>query len=266
MRCSVWRGAHLRGEHRGGIHLFLAHAALPAALDERHREGAQRRTAVGDDRADEHEEPQPDQDEGAPSGHGGTGAPHPDHQGGHADPARPDAGREQQRSADPGQLQERAVGLAQEDAAEREATEGPRHADGLGQGAGRHERRRPAPPGRGEHGCGGEEQGLERDQHDGAVPIEGPGPDQPGEVAAQPGEPARPHPGPGAQPGQPPVEQPRPGQAQWPPSPRREREGEQYTGAERREGDTAPARREVHETARAAALPLAMQAGMPTPR
>ena len=220
------------GEHRCGIHLLLAHAALAAPLDERHRNGAQRRTAVRDHRADDHEESEPGQDEGAPSGQGGTGVLHPDHQGGDADPASPDAGREQERPADPCQLKKRPVGLAQEDPAEGEPTERPRHPDGLGQGAGRDERRRPAPPGRGEDRSGGEEEGLQRDQHDGAVPIEGAGPEQPGEVAAEPGEPARPHPGPGAQPGQAPVEQPRPGQPQRPPAPRRQREGEEYAGAE----------------------------------
>jgi hypothetical protein len=60
------------------------------------------------------------------------------------------AGRDEKGPPDPGQLDQRAVGLAQEHPAEGEPAEGPCHADGLGQGAGGHEGGRPSPPRRGE--------------------------------------------------------------------------------------------------------------------
>ncbi len=111
---------------------------------------------------------------------------------GDGDPARPHAGGDQQRAAEPGQFDERAAGLAQEHATERQPAEGPRHAHGLGQGARAHERRRTPAAGR-RRGRGGREgEGLQEDENDGAVPVEGAGPGEPDGIAAQPGQPSGP--------------------------------------------------------------------------
>ena len=111
----------------------------------------------------------------------------------------------------------------------------------------------------------GEEERLDQDEHDGAVPVEGAGPGQPDGVAAQAGQPAGPDPGPQPQAAQAPVEQPGSERAERPPPEGWERQRQQDAGRDRGGGHAAPARQADHNRARAAARPLAMQAGMPTP-
>ena len=182
-----------------------------------------------------------------------------------ATPAGPHGGGDQEGSAEARQLDQRAVRLAQEHAPEGKPAEGPRHAHSLGQRARPDERQGSTASGRGGRGGGGEEERLDEHEHDGAVPVEGAGPRQPDGVAAEPGQPAGPDAGPQAQPAEAPVEQRGTQGAERPPPPGRQREREQHAGQERGRGDAAPARQAGHKSACAAARPLAMQAGMPTP-
>ncbi len=263
------RRRQLGGEDGGGRDLLLAQAPLPAPL---HQGDAQRphgRPAVGRHRADHGQRDDADDDGGGPDdgGPADSSAARPQGRGerGERDPAGPDAGRDEERPAETGQLDQRATGLAQEHAAEREPAEGPRHADALGQGARADEGQgTPAPRRRGAGGSG-EEERLDEDEHDGAVPVEGTGPEEADGVAAQAGQPAGPETGPQPQTGQAPVEQGGTREPQGPPAPGWEREREEDTRRDRGGGDAAPARRAAHKSACAAARPLAMQAGMPTP-
>ena len=136
--------------------------------------------------------------------------------------AGPDARREQKGTPEAGQREQGPVRLPEKDATEGQAAERPRHADGLGQRVGGDEGGRPAPPRRREERRHREEERLQRNEEHGAVPVEGPGPDQPGPVTAHAGEPPRPHAGPGALPGQAPVEHRRAGRSQGPPPPGRQ--------------------------------------------
>src|SRR6185312_7738977 len=156
--------------------------------------------------------------------------------------------------------------LAEEHATEWEPAERPRHAQRFGQGARSNEGQGTSTDGRREGGGRGKEERFHQDQHDRAVPVEGAGPEQADGITAQAGEPSGPHTGPQPEPGKAPVQDPGTGQPEGPPPPRGQGEREQHPRHDRRDSDAAPAPRPGHETARAAARPLAMQAGMPTPR
>ena len=108
---------------------------------------------------------------------------------GERDPARPHAGGDQERAAEAGQFDQRAAGLAQEHAAERAARRRARSCARLRPACTPHEGRRPPAPGRRRRRGHGEEEGLDEDEHDGAVPVEGAGPGETDGVAAQPGQP-----------------------------------------------------------------------------
>ena len=130
---------------------------------------------------------------------------------GEGDPAGPDAGGDQERPAEAGQLDQRAAGLARgtrpRAAVRRRATSCGRPRPGCTR------RRRPSarPRSRRRGGRGrGEEERLDEDEDDRAVPVEGAGPGEPDGVAAQPGQPPGPDAGPQRQAGQAPVEQRRP--------------------------------------------------------
>ena len=281
------RRRQLGGEDGARRDLLLAQTALPTTLHQRHPHGPSRRTAVGRHQADHgHDDDPRRDDEGAdesrrpgsvPGLLGLPGQPGPAPadrtpegraRRGHDHAAGPHAGRDEEGAAEPGQLDQRSPGLTEEHAAERQPAEGPRHAHGFGQRAGAHEGECASALRRGRHGGGGEEERFDEDEDDGAVPVEGAGPEEPDGVAAQPGQPARPDPGPPRQPGQAPVEQRGPDQTQRPPAPRGKREGQEDACRERGDGDAAPARQAAHksESVAAALRPLAMQAGMPTPR
>ena len=140
------RRRQLRREDRARRDLLLAQASLPAALHQRHAHGPRRRHRRRARRCPTTASTtMPAATTAGPT----TGmarrrlrrrAPEPGaRRGGEGDPAGPDAGRDEEGPAEAGQLDQRAAGLAQEHAAERQPAEGPRHAHGLGQRAGAHE-------------------------------------------------------------------------------------------------------------------------------
>ncbi len=192
-------------------------------------------------------------------------APDPDDERGDRDTGGPHGGGDQEGAAEARQLDQRAVRLTQEHAPERQPAEGPGHAHGLGQRARPHERKGATASGRGGSRRRGEEERLDEHEHDGAVPVEGAGPREPDGIATEPGEPAGPDARPQGQPGEAPVEQRGTQGTERPPPPGWQREREHDAGQDGGRGDTAPARQSGHKSACAAARPLAMQAGMPTP-
>ena len=259
----------LRRVDRGGRDLLLAQPTLPTTLDQRHPHGAHRAPAIGGDGAGDRQRDDP-RDADHSAHHRGTSdvveaGPDPCCERGDGDTAGPEAGGDQERTAQARQLDEGAVRLAEEHPAQGESAEGPGHAQRLGQRAGAHEGERTTAQGWRQRSGGREEERLEDDQHQRAVPVEGAGPGQPDAVAAQPGQPPRPHPRPQREPTEAPVEQRGSEQAERPPPPGWERQRQEHTGHDRGGGDAAPARQSDHKSACAAARPLAMQAGMPTP-
>ena len=143
---------------------------------------------VGRHRTDQHQHGQADQDDRTPDAH----PIHAADERGDADSARPYRGREEQGPAQPGQGQQGPIGLTQKHAAQGEAAEGPRHADGLGQGEGGHVGGGATAPWGGEPRRRGHEEGFDQDEHECAVPIERPGPHEPQGEAADTGPPPRP--------------------------------------------------------------------------
>ena len=150
------------------------------------------------------------------------------------DTAGPDPCGDQERPPEAGQLDQRAAGLAQEDPTERQPAERPRHSGGLGQSAGTDEgEARARAAGGVAPAAAAKKRASSEDEDDGAVPVEGSGPDQPDGVAAQTGQPAGPDPGPQAQPGQAPVEERGTDEPQGPPAPRGEGEREEDSRRDR---------------------------------
>ena len=267
MTSDLGVGGQLGREHHGRRHFFLVETATPTPLDQGDRDGPHGRATSGRHRADQNHHGQADQDDRTPDAH----PIHAADERGDADAARPNRGREEQGPAQPGQGQQGPIGLTQKHAAQGEPAEGPRHAGGLGQSEGGHVGGGATAPWGGEPRRRGHEEGFDQDEHECAVPIERPGPHEPQGEAADTGPPPRPQSRRPRQSAQTPVEQPGAGQTQGPPPPRRKGKGQKESGDQRRQQDPATARRAAHVegasmTACAAALPLAMQAGMPTPR
>ncbi len=263
---EVLGGRHLGGQHRCRIGLRGVEAPRSTALDRCGGDRSDRAASVGavvaGYRQADHQRHRchPDHGRPAPSGHRSgqhthrrpaavgvpsrvdpgedprppsvpQGTPHRPDQGGQPDAAGIDQHGQAQRTAEPGHAEHRSVRLSEEHAADGQPTERPVHAGRLGQGHRRRKGQGPGPHragGDGQAACG-EKGRLHHDEHDGTGDGEGPGPGQPGEIEADPGQPAAPPPGRWSQPAEPPPQQAGRGEGQDPKAPGRKGEGQADT-------------------------------------
>ena len=266
-------GGHRGVEHGGRVDLGLPEAPYPATLHGRcghppdHRSAVGRVVGNGCGARQGHEchgagdGQRPEADHGTPPDgrpvglrvepveldHPAVAAHRPDT--GEAErarrhPARVDGGGQPQRAAQPCHAEHGPAGLPEEHAADGEAAEGPRLADGLGQGEGRREgqgtgHHRPPWHRQARHP---HEQRLGEDEHDRAGQGEGPGEHAPRHVAAEAGQPPGPEPGPWPEPAEPPPQQAGGRERQGPEAPRGERQCEPDPGRHRRQRHGAPTR------------------------